>query len=869
MLANNSFRLRNKLFDSRAKNSVDFTMKTPFGRFLVVGLGLLASGLYASAPLPVITSQPTNELVVSGGTAVFSVAATNPTPPYTALTYQWLLNGKKLPASLITTVAGGNLFNNQPATNVILNSAMGVAADALGNCFIADTGNHVIRKVGTNGVAVIVAGTGSAGFSGDGGAATNAALCVPNAVALDLAGNLFIADTGNNRIRELATNGVITMVAGNGNVFYSGDNGAATNAGLTSYGLCLDGIGNLFIVDEQNNRIRKVGTNGIITTVAGNGGFGFGQGGYNSDGISATSAKLNYPSGVAVDSSNNLYIADSSNNRIRKVDGYGLIHTVAGTGIAGYSGDGGVATSAKINYPAGVALGAAGNLLIADANNNCVRSVTTNNIITTVAGNGTNGYAGDGGSATNANMFAPQNVSMDQVGNLFIADTGNQRIREVGTNGVITTVAGSVLNDGGLATNATLNQANGVAVDSVGNVYVADTYNNRIRKIDTNGIITTVAGNGVLGFAGDGGLATNANLRYPHGVALDATGDLFVADSFNRRIREVDTNGFIWTVAGNGSFNTSGDGGQATNAGIMSPQAVTVDQTGNLFIVDIFNANIRKVGTNGVISSLTGIGLAEPTAVTLDSAGNLFIADMNNNRVRKVAVNGTVSTVAGSGIVTNITGDGGLATSASVGYPSGVAVDSTGNLYIADNNFHTIRKVTNGIISTVAGIGKAGFGGDGGVGTNAALDFPQELAVDSAGNVYISDNGNNRIRKFIPNYANLPTLTLANVTMGSLSNKYSVIITGAYGSTTSSTATLIVALPGYNQIANQLLGDGTMQLAFVGIAGGNYALDSSFSLSPANWLPQATNRADAFGNLIFTNPPDPATNDFWRIRSVP
>ena len=155
----------------------------------------------------------------------------------------------------------------------------------------------------------------------------------------------------------------------------------------------------------------------------------------------------------------------------------------------------------------------------------------------------------------------------------------------------------------------------------------------------------------------------------------------------------------------------------------MSPQAVTVDQTGNLFIVDIFNANIRKVGTNGVISSLTGIGLAEPTAVTLDSAGNLFIADIYNNRVRKVAVNGTVSTVAGSGIVTNITGDGGLATSASVGYPSGVAVDSTGNLYIADNNFHTIRKVTNGIISTVAGIGKAGFGGDGGVGTNARAGF--------------------------------------------------------------------------------------------------------------------------------------------------
>ena len=174
-----------------------------------------------AAPLPVITSQPTNELVVSGGTAVFSVAATNPslTPPYTALTYQWLLNGKKLPASLITTVAGGNLFNNQPATNVILNSARCVAADALGNCFIADTGNHVIRKVGTNGVAVIVAGTGSAGFSGDGGAATNAGLCDPNAVALDRLAISLSRTPETTASARWPRTGVITTVAGNGNVF--------------------------------------------------------------------------------------------------------------------------------------------------------------------------------------------------------------------------------------------------------------------------------------------------------------------------------------------------------------------------------------------------------------------------------------------------------------------------------------------------------------------------------------------------------------------------------------------------------------------------------------------------------------------------
>jgi sugar lactone lactonase YvrE len=631
----------------------------------------------------------------------------------------------------------------------------------------------------------------------------------------------------------------------------------------------LDGTGNLFIAEEQNNRIRKVATNGIITTVAGQWGSGLNPGGYNGDGFSATEAMLNFPAGVAVDSSNNLYIADSANNRLRKVNVSGIISTVAGTGTAGHSGDGGTATSAKINYPAGVALDAAGNLLIADTGNQCVRSVTTNNIITTVAGNGTIGYSGDGGRATNANLYNPQNVSVDQVGNLFIADIGNQRIREVGTNGVITTMAGSILNDGGQATNATLNQAYGVALDSAGNVYVADPYNNRIRKIGTSGIITTVAGNGLYGYVGDGGLATNASFRNPCGIALDASKNIFVADLGNKRIRKIDTNGFIWTVAGNGSFSSSGDGGQATNASLMFPQGVAVDKIGNLFIADLSNSNIRKVGTNGVISSLTGIGLAQPSAMALDSAGNLFIADMGNNRVREVSVNGAVGTVAGSGIVTNITGDGGSATSASVGQPRGVAVDSTGNLYIADNNFQTIRKVTNGIISTIAGNGKAGFGGDGGVGINAALSFPQGLAVDGAGNIYISDRGNNRIRKFIPNYANLPTLTLADVTMGSLSNKYSVIITGSYGRTTSSAATLIVVLPGYNQITNQFLGNDTMQLSFVGISRGNYALDRSFNLSPANWIPQATNPADANGNLVFTNTPDTTTNNFWRIRSVP
>src|ERR1017187_8274800 len=409
-------------------------MKTTRNLIQLCLLGAVLLQAVTGGAQPVITSQPVNQPVVWGGNATFSVLATGVGP----LTYQWQLNGTNLPNNLITTVAGGNLFNNQPATNTILDGATAAATDGAGNLFIADFGNHVVRKVGTNGVATVVAGNGSASFSGDGGAATNAGLNYPINVIVDPVGNLFIADSSNNRIRKVDTNGVISTVAGNGTIpnFLNpqvGDNGAATNAEIYNpEGICLDTNGNLFIADTFDQRIRKVATNGIITTVAGSG-----TGGYGGDNGSATSgtAKINNPTGVVVDSTNNLYIADSGNHRIRKVSASGLITTVAGTGTAGYSGDGGAATSAKINTPFGVALDAAHNLFIVDYGNFCIRKIT-NNIITTVDGNGTNGYAGDGGLSTNANLSFLQNVSVDKSGNLFIADAGNNRIRKAGTNGI-------------------------------------------------------------------------------------------------------------------------------------------------------------------------------------------------------------------------------------------------------------------------------------------------------------------------------------------------------------------------------------------------------------------------------------------------
>jgi hypothetical protein len=372
-------------------------------------------------------------------------------------------------------------------------------------------------------------------------------------------------------------------------------------------------------------------TNNIIMTVAGGGtnSYGGNAGGYSGDGGPATNAALNNPSGVMVDSTGNLFIGDTFNDRIRKVGANGMISTVAGGGTNsyggnwGYSGDGGPATSAELNSPAGVAMDAAGNLFIADSGNDRIRRVGTNGIITTVAGGALNiygeayGYSGDGGPATNAQMNAPLGVAVDGTGNLFIADYNNNRIREVKTNGSIITVAGGALNsyggtsgysgDGGAATNAELNSPSGVAVDGTGNVFIVDYGNSRIRKVGTNGVITTVAGNGTGGGGGgsigDGGAATNASLS-PYGVAVDGTGNLFIVDAEYGRIQEVGTNGIITTVAGNGNWRYSGDGGPATNASFWFynnwyDSGVAVDCVGNLFIADTYNERVREVGFGG------------------------------------------------------------------------------------------------------------------------------------------------------------------------------------------------------------------------------------------------------------------------------
>jgi trimeric autotransporter adhesin len=653
---------------------------------------------------------------------------------------------------IITTYSGPQLpTGGPPALTQTFDNISSVVSDGAGGFYFSDLNYGKVYRVTADGTLHLIAGS-TYGFSGDGGQAASAQLAAPRGIAVDIGGNLYIADGGNQRIRKVTPTGVISTVAGNGTAGFGGDGGQAASAQLNGpIGAAVDAGGNLYIAELANQRVRKVTPAGVISTVAGNGTSGF-----SGDGGPATSAQLADPRSVAVDAGGNLYIADGSNQRIRKVTPAGVISTVAGNGTPGFSGDG-PATSVRLATPMSVAVDADGNLLIAEYGNNRIR-ILVGGLLWTVAGNGTVGFSGDGGQATSAQLNFPYGAAVDASGNIFIADTGNHRIRKVALAGVISTVAGGGTSgfggDGGQATSAQLNYPFSAAVDASGNLYIADTSNHRARKVTPAGVISTVAGTGY-------GVGVN-QMRFPEAVAVDAGGNLYIADSWNSRILEVTPAGIIITVAGNGTPGFGGDDGPATSAKLSYPSGVAVDASGNLYIAELANQRVRKVTPAGIINTVAGNGtsgfggdggpatsaqLASPRGVAVDAGGNLYIADMANHRIRKVTPAGVINTVAGIG-TPGFSGDGGPATSAQFNGLYGVAVDADGNLYVADSRNNRIRQVTPaGVINTVAGIGTAGFGGDGGPATSAQLAGPRGVAVDAGGNLYIADTNNSRVRK--------------------------------------------------------------------------------------------------------------------------
>ena len=616
----------------------------------------------------------------------------------------------------LTVVAGtgyaGYSGDGGLATSAQLYYPSAVAVDSSGNVYIADTYNQVIRKVTfSTGIISTFAGTPfSGGYSGDGGPATSALLSYPFGLALDSSGNIYIADTYNQVIRKVNTSGIISTVAGDNTAGYSGDGGAATSAELYyPEDVAVDGSGNFYIADTDNYRIRKVTSGGTISTVAGNG-----TSGSSGDGGSGTSAEIGIVYGIASDSAGHIFIADYANCVIRELKS-GIINTVAGDHSCGFLGDGSSATSAELYYPFGVAVDSSDNMYIADTYNLRVRKAAVGGTINTVAGNGTLYFAGSGTPATGASLYYPTGATPDASGNVYIADQDNCIVRKVSSTGTVTTLAGmpppascGFSGNGGAATAAQLNQPRKAVADAAGNVYIADFYNCAIRKVATGtGIITTYAGNGSCGYSGDGGPATSAEIYYAAGLTIDASGNLYIADEYNQRIRKVTSSGTISTIAGTGTAGYSGDGGLGTAAELYYPEDVAVSASGNIYIADTDNYRIRVVNSAGTISTFAGNGasgyqadgvpanetsLYSPMGVAVDAAGDVLIGDYYNQRVRWVNGAGIIYTVAGDGTA-GFSGDGAVATSAELYYPWGVGVDTSGNIYVADEYNFRVRKI--------------------------------------------------------------------------------------------------------------------------------------------------------------------------------
>jgi sugar lactone lactonase YvrE len=632
-----------------------------------------------------------------------------------------------------------------------------VAVDANGNVFIVDGLNAKLRRVDSRtGILTTTAGDGTGISSGDNGPAVAAGISAyATGVTFDPAGNLLITDGGIRRID--ARTGIIKTIVGS-EYGFCGDGGDALHACFDYItGFTADAAGNLFIADRYNHRVRRVDAkSNIITTVAGNG-----TGAFSGDNSDARAASLNEPFGVIVDDTRKLlYIADSGNSRVRKVDlTTGVISTFAGGG-SNDNGDGGPATAATV-FPNALALDAAGNVFISDRGHSQIRKVdVTSGIITTVAGSGAIGSDGDGGLATAASLSDPFGIAIDGAGNLLIADFYRYVVRRVdAVTQIITTLAGNrqdeIAEEGIPATAATLHIPTGVALDASGNLYVASNF--RIRRVDvaTRNIQTIAGGSRPPDGVGDGGPATKAEIQPGIGrVAVDTQGNVYIADRYGYRVRKIQSGtNVITTIAGNGQAQSSGDGGAATAAGVQ-PDSLAVDQQGNLYIGESDNPDghyvIRKMNlSSGLITTVVS-GLGAKFRFVVDLVGNIYVADRANTRVSRIdAATQIMTTVAGSPSADTYA-ENQPATSVSIA-PVAVDVDAGGNLYILDYSYpFAIRRVDagTGIIRTVTAfstVDDPGLG-DNGPASAAHVRYPNDVTVDSHGNIFIADTENSRVR---------------------------------------------------------------------------------------------------------------------------
>ena len=673
-------------------------------------------------------------------------------------------------ADVILTAVGGGVPTDPTAVGLTDLDCLAIGPD--GTLYVSDRTR--VLSLAPDGVMRLFAGGGGFGSFGDGWPALAAGLRYVTGLAADVHGNVFISDGQGQVIRRVdGVTGIITTVAGTGVPGFAGDGGSATLAQLAyPTKLAMDGD-DLYIADQGNGRVRRIdGVSGVINTVAGDGQFTSGP-----DGVLATASSLRGPHGLAIDGDHNLFIAEEHGWMVRRVDALsGLVSTIAGSPMA-----------SELYGPRGLAVDGAGNVYIADVSNHCIRRVdAVTGALSTIAGTrGYAAYSGDGGPAASAGLNNPTSIVFDGAGNLLIADFYNRRVRRIeAVSGTISTVAGhggyESLTIGSLATGSEYGSFPGTAVDAAGNIYFSDPSHSRVCRVDAvTSLVTVAAGTGTSGFSGDGGQATAAQFGSPTSLAIDDQGRLLICDG--GRIRRVDLlTGLVTTIAGVGTLGYSGDGGSASAAEILCT-SVAVDGDGDIYFsggsTTYIGAHcVRRIDSGtGITTTVAGTGaqgyngdgIPAQTAmlnhprITVDPAGNIFIAELGGGRIRRVdASTGLISTICGDGVHAS-TGDDGSAVLARVDNPAAVAVDSAGNLFIADDEGCLIRRIdaVTGMIVTLAGDGTEGSSGDGGLVGLARVSRPAGLVCDSRDWLFINDRGNGRIRVVRP-AANTQAITM-------------------------------------------------------------------------------------------------------------
>jgi len=596
-----------------------------------------------------------------------------------------------------------------------------LCSDAAGNFYVADTYNHRIRKISPDGFVTTIAGSTSGYADGKG---TTAQFNRPSGICIDTNGNLYVADSENNKIRKITPDGSVTTLAGS--VMGKADgNGTAAKFSIP-YAICIDPSGNLYVSDSGNDRIRKITPSGNVTTIA-------------------PSQDLHTPRGLCRDKTGNLYVTSFTSDVILKITPTEQVSTIAGS-VKGYAD--GTGTTAKFDYPIGIDIDANGNLFVADMSNDRIRKIAPDGSVTSFAGVGTPSSDDLGAKA---GFYNPHGLHIHADGNIYVADASNNKIRKVTPQGVISTFAGSGQGTSdGLRLVAEFSGIYGMCTDPSGNIYVVDSTNFRIRKITPEGITSTLAGH-ESGYAD--GTGPYAKFSYPNGICSDAAGNIYVTDAGNYKIRKITPQGVVTTLAGSTVGFADGPGNTAKfNTDL---DGICADKNGNLYVADNYNHKIRKITPDGTVSTLAGSTFGfedgpgntakiwQPKGICIDKNGNLYVSDRFNNRIRKITPGGIVSTFAGS---TEGYTDG-PGTSAQFSYPEQIGIDSNDNLYVTDYSLanYVIRKISpSGTVSTLAGSTEGYVDGP---ALSAKFSNPRGICVDAKGNVYVADLVNSVIRK--------------------------------------------------------------------------------------------------------------------------